>query len=80
MGKFSPKAPKVSAATAAVPTVALTEKDTTEEDKAADRLRLAEKKRKGRRASILSNIDLEEIQSASISRPGGHAPATVFGG
>ena len=65
--------------------VTIAEGDTTEEDKAADRLRLAEKRRRGRRASILSNIGEEDIQSATFGRPAAAAsnalrpPKNLFG-
>ncbi|KKK47729.1 hypothetical protein LCGC14_3152250, partial [marine sediment metagenome] len=49
-----------------------------EADKAATQVRLAAKKRRGRRASILANISEEEAQLTSIRRPG--ASALTFGG
>ncbi len=71
MGKFSP-----SISTPA-PIVTTPEVDTTEEDQAAERLRLAEKKRRGRRASILSDIGREDIQSAAFGRPSATASNTI---
>jgi hypothetical protein len=50
----------------------------TSADKAAERVRLAAKKRRGRRASILANISEEEAQLTNISRPG--AGSLTFGG
>lgn len=47
-------------------------------DKAAEQVRLAAKKRRGRRASILANISEEEAQLTNISRPG--AGSLTFGG
>ena len=76
MGKFSPSKPNIPAPVVAAPI----ERDTTEEDKASDRLRLAEKRRRGRRASILSNVGAEDIQSASFGRPAGVASTDTFGG
>lgn len=74
MGKFfsSPKVPKAPALR--------DEKDTTEEDKAAERLRLAEKRRRGRRASILGKIGKEEALSTTVERPEGRAAKVLFGG
>lgn len=72
MSKFSSK-PNIA------PLPAL-EKDTTEEDKAADRLRLSEKRRRGRRASILSKIGEEEIGAATFGRPAGRSSKKLFGG
>ncbi len=70
MGKFgrSSKTPAPVAAPVSVDPKAATE-DTIEEDKAADRLRLAEKRRRGRRSSILSNIGEEDIQASTFGRP-----------
>jgi len=73
MGKFSSK-PNIPAA----PAIDLSEKDTTEEDNAANRLRIAEKRRKGRRASILSNISKDDIRSTSLGRPSAGSN-TLFG-
>ncbi len=47
---------------------------------AARRTRAAASRRRGRRASILSSISEEEVQSASINRPGAGALAKTFGG
>ncbi len=77
MGKFSSK-PNI-------PAPVISAKDTTEEDNAANRLRSAEKRRRGRRASILSNIGEEDISSGSFGRPAaasGNAtrpPKNLFG-
>ena len=80
VGVFSPKIPKLlpPPSPSAAPT-----RDTAKEkaaDDAARRLRLSEKRRRGRRASILSNIDEEEAQLANISRPGAGSLAKTFGG
>ncbi len=40
------------------------------EEQAAQKLRAAEKRRRGRTASILSDISEEEAQLASVTRPG----------
>ena len=77
MGKFfpspspsAPQAPKVLTKTAKV----------KEGDDAARRTRLSEKRRQGRRASILSNISEEEAQLTNVSRPGADTLAKTFGG
>ena len=49
-----------------------------ESDLAAERVRLAARQRRGRRASILANISKEEAGLANISRPG--AGSLTFGG
>ncbi len=48
-------------------------------DNAAKQVRVAAKKRRGRRASILSNISEDEAQSTSINRPGAGTLAKIFG-
>ena len=50
-----------------------------EEDKAANRLRVAEERKRGRRAAILSNISSEEAESATVRRPAGRAANVLFG-
>ncbi len=75
MGKFSggsstPQAPKL---------ITKTEK-VGEEDNSAKLARAAEKRRKGRRASILSNISGEDLESTSISRPFADVLSKTFGG
>ncbi len=50
-----------------------------EADKAATQVRLAAKKRRGRRASILANISEEEAQLTNVSRPGADTLAKNFG-
>ena len=83
MGKFSSK-PNIQP----LPTLSKNTKDTpdtTEEDKSADRLRLAEKRRRGRRSSILSHIGEEDIQASAFGRPAAAAsnainpPKNLFG-
>ena len=77
MGKFfpspstppTPQAPKVLSKTAKV----------KEGDDSARRTRLAEKRRQGRRASVLSNISEEEAQLTNVSRPGADTLAKTFG-
>lgn len=82
MGFLSPKAPK--AKPIILPTPEPT-KDFTKERKeeeataAANRLRVSERRKRGRRASILSNISEEEAQSATVSRPAGRASKVLFG-
>ena len=49
-----------------------------EADKAADRLRISEKKKRGRRASILSNISEEEAKLATVERPAAGRTAKVL--
>ncbi len=49
-----------------------------ESNKAAEQVRLAAEKRRGRRASILANISEEEAQLANVRRPG--AGTLTFGG
>ncbi len=77
MGKFSSK-PNI-------PAPVISAKDTTEEDNAAARLRSAEKRRRGRRSSILSNVGDEDIQASAFGRPAassGNAirpPKNLFG-
>ena len=83
MGKFSSK-PKPQPAIVlppAAPTRDFTEERRVEEaDKAANRLRLAEKRKRGRRSSILSNISSEEAQLANVERPAGRSASVLFGG
>ena len=77
MGKFAPK-PKI-------PKPAITpdfaeQRRIEESDKAAGRLRSSEKRRRGRRASVLSNTSKEEALAASVERPAGRAAKILFGG
>ncbi len=74
VGIFSPDIPKIPALPA--PQVLTKAEKVKEEDDSARRLRLSEKRRRGRRASILSNISEEEAQLANVSRPGA---AKTFG-
>ena len=76
MGKFFPKPPRVAAA----PVTKSEEEVNVEEDKAADRLRSAEKRRRGRRGSILSKTSEEEALAANVERPEGRAAKILFGG
>ncbi len=69
MGKFSSK-PNIQP----LPTL---DKDTTEEDNAANRLRLAEKRRRGRRSSILSHVGEEDIQAATFGRPAAGSTSAI---
>ncbi len=55
------------------------ERRAEEADKAAKRQRLSEKRRRGRRASILSNISDEESQLAAVKRPAGRAAKVLLG-
>lgn len=68
MGKFKPKVKK--------PKIAAPAKVVEEEDTAGDLVRAAEKRRKGRRGTILSAIDEEEAQLAPVSRPGAGGAAS----
>ena len=82
MGKFSskPRLPPPVVLSAPTPTVeASKERGDTGADEAAKRLRLAEKRKRGRRSSILSNISSEEAQLATVERPAGRAASVLFG-
>jgi len=82
MGKFSSRPSPVEpiALAPAAPTADVAEERRKEEsDKAGSRLRLAEKRRRGRRASILSDISNEEAQLATTKRPAGRAASVLFG-
>lgn len=74
MGKFFPSSPKPQA-----PQVLSKTEKVKEGDDAARRTRLSEKRRQGRRASILSNISEEEAQLTNVSRPGADTLAKTFG-
>ncbi len=83
MGKFSSKPklpPRVDLTPApAVDAAASQERSNTEADEAARRLRLSEKRKRGRRSSILSNISEGEADLATIERPAGRQSAVLFG-
>ncbi len=82
MGKFSSKPrsqPPIVLPPAAPTAEASKARSDTGADEAANRLRLAEKRKRGRRSSILSNISSEEAQSATVERPGGRAASVLFG-
>ena len=82
MGKFSSKSrsqPPIVLPPAAPTAEASKARSDTGADEAAKRLRLAEKRKRGRRSSILSNISSEEAQSATVERPGGRAASVLFG-
>lgn len=74
MGKFKPKVKKPKPAPP--PPV----EDTAEGDEAAARLRSAERRRAGRRATIFSDIEEEEAQLARVRRPVARAAKALFGG
>ncbi len=83
MGKFSSKPrpqPPIVLPPAAPTRDFTAERRAEESDKAAGRLRLSEKKRRGRRASVLGNISEEEAQLAAVERPAGRAAKVLFGG
>ncbi len=88
MGKFSsifgskPKPqPAIVLPPAAPSAAASSERSNTEADAAASRLRIAEKRKRGRRASILSDVGEEEAKLATVSRPqAGRAASVLFGG
>ena len=82
MGKFSSKPksqPAIVLPPAAPSAAASKERSDTAADEAARRLRLSEKRKRGRRSSILSNISDEEAQSATVNRPAGRQAAVLFG-
>ncbi len=81
MGKFSskPKLPPRVDLTPAVDPAASEERSSLAADEAAKRLRLSEKRKRGRRSSILSNISEEEANLATIGRPTGRRSAALFG-
>ena len=74
MGKFSPSSPKIAA-----PQVLTKTEKVKEEDISAKLLRASEKRRRGRRASILSNVSEEDARFASVNRPGADTLAATFG-
>lgn len=76
MGKFFPSS---RASTPQAPKVLAKTEKVKEEDDSARRTRLAEKRRQGRRASVLSNISEEEAQLTNVSRPGADTLAKTFG-
>ena len=78
MGKFFPSSPRPQ--TLPAPTVLTKTEKVKEGDDAARRIRLSEKRRQGRRASILTNISDEETQLSNISRPGADTLSKTFGG
>lgn len=81
MGKFFPSPSRSSAPPApSAPQVLTKTEKVEEEDDSARRTRLSEKRKRGRRASILSNISEEEAQLANVSRPGADTLAKTFGG
>ncbi len=81
MGKFSskPKLPPRVELAPAVDAAASKRSSDAGADEAARRLRLSEKRKRGRRASILTNISAEEADSATIGRPAGRQSAVLFG-
>lgn len=83
MGFLSPKPPKPSAPIVLPPAApsakASEERSDIGADEAANRLRLAEKRKRGRRSSILSDISNEEAQSTTVNRPAGRAASILLG-
>ncbi|KKL15389.1 hypothetical protein LCGC14_2506080 [marine sediment metagenome] len=77
MGKFFPSPSRTQAP--AAPQVLSKTAKVKEGDDSARRTRLAEKRRQGRRASVLSNISEEEAQLTNVSRPGADTLAKTFG-
>ena len=78
MGKFSSKPklpPRVVLPTPSIQSDA--SKDATAGE-AARRLRLSEKRKRGRRASILSNISEEEADLTTVGRPRAGRQAAVL--
>ncbi len=70
---FSPEIPKAPKLLPPPSPSAAPTRDPAKEkaaDDAARRTRLSEKRRRGRRASILANISEEDAQLANVSRPG----------
>ena len=51
----------------------------TAADESANRLRATERRKRGRRSSILSRISSEKAQLATVSRPAGRSSKILFG-
>ena len=80
LGVFSPKIPKLPAPVSLpAPKAKAIEKTSGKAaDDAANRLRIAEKRKRGRRASILSDVDEEEAKLATVNRPQAGRTASVL--
>ncbi len=77
---FSPPKPQLPPRVTLPPAPVVSKEESNKEaDEAAKRLRLSEKRRRGRRASILSNISEKEADFGSVRRPAGRQASVLFG-